>query len=332
MKRPNPYIDMPLTLARMLVMLVSATVYIAQLAYGSVRGFFWFTLGKKTEKKRDKFHAAIHRYFCFDVKKHPWLYADIRNPYDEKFERGSIMICNHQSMLDALCLLILSPRILLVTHDKVWNNPFVSAVLRYADFFSVSDTEWGGRFEYFKSFIDKGFSIAIFPEGMRSRDGNILRFHKGAFFLAEQLRADILPVFIHGAAHVLPTGRAFANKGGFYIEIGKRITPDDISFGTGYAERCRQMRHYYLDHYEKICRQRETSDYFRDLVITMYASIGLKKEAGQVLDGRLQDLWHVRELMNALIHPEHAFVLPVSSPLRRLYYKYAHLPQNITFI
>ena len=332
MKRPNPYIDLPLTVGRVLAMVLSVVVYVSQLVYGSILGFCWFTCGRKTDAKRERYHRAMWRFFRFDLRSHPWLYANIHNPHGEDFHRGAILICNHQSLLDTLCLFILSPRILLVTHDRVWNNPLVAAVLRYADCFSVSDTGWDDRLEYCRSFLDKGYSIAVFPEGCRSQDGNVQRFHKGAFYLAERLEADILPVFIHGAAHVMPVGTTFANRGGFDIEIGRRIPPNALIFGSGYVERCREVHRYYVAHYEDICRRVETPDYFRSLVIGLYASVGLGCKAKNVLDGARYDAWDVLTLVDALVHPECTYTLPVSSPLRRIYDKYTHLPQNITFV
>ncbi len=332
MKRPNPYIDLPLTVGRVLAMVLSVVVYVSQLVYGSILGFCWFTCGRKTNAKRERYHRAMWRFFRFDLRSHPWLYANIHNPHGEDFHRGAILICNHQSLLDTLCLFILSPRILLVTHDRVWNNPLVAAVLRYADCFSVSDTGWDDRLEYCRSFLDKGYSIAVFPEGCRSQDGNVQRFHKGAFYLAERLEADILPVFIHGAAHVMPVGTTFANRGGFDIEIGRRIPPNALSFGSGYVERCREVHRYYVAHYEDICRRVETPDYFRSLVIGLYASVGLGCKAKNVLDGARYDAWDVLTLVDALVHPECTYTLPASSPLRRIYDKYTHLPQNITFV
>ena len=328
MKRPNPYIDLPLTVGRVLAMVLSVVVYVSQLVYGSILGFCWFTCGRKTDAKRERYHRAMWRFFRFDLRSHPWLYANIHNPHGEDFHRGAILICNHQSLLDTLCLFILSPRILLVTHDRVWNNPLVAAVLRYADCFSVSDTGWDDRLEYCRSFLDKGYSIAVFPEGCRSQDGNVQRFHKGAFYLAERLEADILPVFIHGAAHVMPVGTTFANRGGFDIEIGRRIPPNAL----GYVERCREVHRYYVAHYEDICRRVETPDYFRSLVIGLYASVGLGCKAKNVLDGARYDAWDVLTLVDALVHPECTYTLPASSPLRRIYDKYTHLPQNITFV
>ena len=332
MKRPNPYIDLPLTVGRVLAMVLSVVVYVSQLVYGSILGFCWFTCGRKTDAKRERYHRAMWRFFRFDLRSHPWLYANIHNPHGEDFHRGAILICNHQSLLDTLCLFILSPRILLVTHDRVWNNPLVAAVLRYADCFSVSDTGWDDRLEYCRSFLDKGYSIAVFPEGCRSQDGNVQRFHKGAFYLADRLEADILPVFIHGAAHVMPVGTTFANRGGFDIEIGRRIPPNALSFGSGYVERCREVHRYYVAHYEDICRRVETPNYFRSLVIGLYASVGLGCKAKNVLDGARYDAWDVLTLVDALVHPECTYTLPASSPLRRIYDKYTHLPQNITFV
>lgn len=46
--------------------------------------------------------------------------------------------------------------------------------------------------------VKQGYSVIVFPEGTRSQDGKIGRFHKGAFFLAEQLKLDILPILVYG--------------------------------------------------------------------------------------------------------------------------------------
>jgi 1-acyl-sn-glycerol-3-phosphate acyltransferase len=328
----NPYVNLPLTFIRCAVMTYSTLIYVGQLLYGSVLGFFWFTIGRKTDEKRRRFHEAIYRFFCYNATHHPLFRVDVDNSVGEKFERGAIVVCNHQSMLDTLCMLMLSPRILLVTHNRVWNNPLVAAVLRYADFFSVSDTEWGERTDYCRHFLNQGYSIVIFPEGERSADGDVHRFHRGAFFLAERLHADILPIFIHGAAHVMPIGRGVANAGTMSIEIGRRIAPDDVSFGEGYVERCRGMHRYYQNHYAEIRRAKETPEYFRSLVTELYAAIGLGREAWAAQMGLESDRWDVKTFVDALVYPDREFRLEQSSPLKKLYNKYNHLPKNIQFV
>jgi len=56
-----------------------------------------------------------------------------------------------------------------------------------------------------KGKIVNGTSVIFFPEGTRSRDGNLARFKKGAFKMALDLGIPILPVTISGTRAILPT-------------------------------------------------------------------------------------------------------------------------------
>jgi 1-acyl-sn-glycerol-3-phosphate acyltransferase len=94
-----------------------------------------------------------------------------------------------------------------------------------------------------------------------------LRFHKGAFALARELGADILPVFLHGSGHVLPKKEVLFCEGEIYVEVAERQRPyDDVEADTE-IERDRivtkRMRHYYQEHYAELCQQMETPDYWR---------------------------------------------------------------------
>src|SRR5579871_6205984 len=55
-----------------------------------------------------------------------------------------------------------------------------------------------------KKRLAEGISIWMAPEGTRSRSGNIGAFKKGGFYLAKDLGLSIVPVFIEGAASVMP--------------------------------------------------------------------------------------------------------------------------------
>jgi putative phosphoserine phosphatase/1-acylglycerol-3-phosphate O-acyltransferase len=52
----------------------------------------------------------------------------------------------------------------------------------------------------------EGRSVAIAPEGTRSRDGRLGEFKRGAFHLARQAGVPIVPVVIHNAPDALPNG------------------------------------------------------------------------------------------------------------------------------
>lgn len=51
------------------------------------------------------------------------------------------------------------------------------------------------------------FSLIMFPEGTRSRDGRMGAFKNGAFTLALQLGRPVVPIAIHGTSSIMPAGK-----------------------------------------------------------------------------------------------------------------------------
>ena len=61
------------------------------------------------------------------------------NRTGETFKKPAILIANHQSFIDILVLLALTPKLVMVTNHWVWHSPFFGAIIRYADFYYVGD-------------------------------------------------------------------------------------------------------------------------------------------------------------------------------------------------
>jgi 1-acyl-sn-glycerol-3-phosphate acyltransferase len=59
----------------------------------------------------------------------------IINPLKEDLSSPALIICNHQSSLDIVPLIMLHPKILMLTNNKKWNAPFFGPVIRMADYF-----------------------------------------------------------------------------------------------------------------------------------------------------------------------------------------------------
>jgi 1-acyl-sn-glycerol-3-phosphate acyltransferase len=136
----------------------------------------------------------------------------------------------------------------------VWKNPFYGLVIRYADFFPISETE--EMASNLAKMVKKGYSIMIFPEGTRSKDNHIQRFHRGAFFLAEKLQLDIVPVFINGFGEVLPKTSFHLHPGHMSLEVMERIKREHLTNDDNYRIVTKHLHQIYVDKHEKMCNNR----------------------------------------------------------------------------
>ena len=221
------------------------------------------------------------------------------NKANERFQHPAIIIANHQSFIDILVLLSLSSKILMVTNHWVWHSPFFGAIIRYVDFYYIGEG-YEQYMERMRKKVKEGYSIAIFPEGTRTYNGKMKRFHKGAFYLAETLQLDILPTLLYGNNKIIAKAQPFnIRKGIIYTEILPRIPADDLSFGTTYQERTKRISAYMKEGYARICREKNTTDnpafyealiqnyIYKGPVVEWYIRIKVKMERNYRLFNRL---------------------------------------------
>jgi 1-acyl-sn-glycerol-3-phosphate acyltransferase len=81
-----------------------------------------------------------------------------------------------------------------------------------------------------RTVMAKGLHITTFVEGTRSRDGRMLPFKKGPFYLAKETGAPCIPVSIHGTEGMMAKGSMKIKPGTAHIEFHAPIYPD--SFAT----------------------------------------------------------------------------------------------------
>lgn len=106
-----------------------------------------------------------------------------------------------------------------------------------ADYFAVSRTRWFfaawlGSFAFNRTgkgddsfaaaaaLLDAGWNVLVFPEGTRSRTGEIGEFHPGAGLLAIRTGHQVLPVRIVGIAAVLPKGARRPHRAPVEVRFG----------------------------------------------------------------------------------------------------------------
>ncbi|MEP7165551.1 MAG: 1-acyl-sn-glycerol-3-phosphate acyltransferase [Ferruginibacter sp.] len=192
----------------------------------------------------------------------------IINPLKEDFSKPAVIICNHQSSLDIVPLIMLHPKILMFTNNKKWNAPIFGPVIRMADYFPAEQVDQ--KMDQIADRVKHGYSLIVFPEGTRSTDDTVKRFHKGAFYLAEKLGIDILPIIIHGTNYTLTKKDALLKDGQVTLKFLPRIRPTDEGFGNGYVERTKNIGRYFREEFNKLRSEIEQPSYFREKLIYNY--------------------------------------------------------------
>lgn len=208
--------------------------------------FFYKTFLKDTDRNKMRYHRLLCRYFRYLLYRIPKVKVSIDNPYGETFSKPAIIISNHQSHLDLLSILSLSSRIVSLTNDWVWNFPVYKPVLRYLEYYPATEG-LDNSVDHLSSLIERGYSIVVFPEGTRSAECKILKFHRGAFYMAEELGCDIVPIYLEGPGKILPKLKLLLHPGEIKIHIGKREHPQDTSKGENYREKTRAWHKYYQE-------------------------------------------------------------------------------------
>ncbi len=202
-----------------------------------------------------RFFTGALVYFAANLKKR----VTGRTP--DTFAKASVIVANHSSFLDILCTTMLHPRLILLTNKWVWNSPIFGGVVRLADYYPVMEGA-DESIDRLKQRVAEGYSVVVFPEGTRSADGKIGRFHKGAFYLAEALHVPITPLLIHGASDAIPKTSIYLNDAHVTLKFLPPIAPEDAHFGTGYSERTKSISRYFKAEYRRLAAEKETPDYF----------------------------------------------------------------------
>lgn len=171
--------------------------------------------GKHTEAMR---HRLMWRACRFAARHLPETKLEVKGEKEAEWQRPSVLVSNHQSSLDLLCLLMLSPRLVVVTNQRQWRNALYGAVIRRLNFLPI-DMGFDAMQQQVGRLAKEGYSVVIFPEGTRSRNGRLGRFHQGAFALAAHLKLPLVPVVLHGTDRIFPKGSHTFRRGKIEVEI-----------------------------------------------------------------------------------------------------------------
>lgn len=231
----------PYTLFGVIQMIITFSAFLLGCLFAAFIIPILITLPVKHSKRVLLFRRIIRAIVFLPVKLSPTVRIFAENKYAEEFSKPAVIVANHQSFIDILMLLSLHPKIIMMTNRWVWNSPIFGHIVRFAGFVYHKDG-LDNHLETLRPMVSEGYSVLIFPEGTRSADMEIHRFHKGAFKIAQELSLDIVPVVIYGNGNLVSKRQPFYVKRGVIgYRILKRVKHDDLSLGCDYRERAKNI-------------------------------------------------------------------------------------------
>lgn len=277
--------------------------------YYGLGGLFFSLIGKiilflipvNKEKKMMWFRIIISNFMKSVLYSNPFAKKKIVNNYKEDFSKPAVIISNHTSFLDTLAIGMVTPKIIYLVNDWVYNSPIFGRVVKLAGYYPASQGI-EGSVEHLRDKIEKGYSLMIFPEGTRSNTNEMGRFYKGAFYLAEHFNIDVLPVYIHGNSEALPKGDHIIYDENITVVIDKRIKADDKSFGENYSQRTKSINKYFRSEFNKLRSELEDENYFENKLFLsfLYKEREIISEVKSDFSANKSNYYK----LNSLINPE----------------------------
>jgi 1-acyl-sn-glycerol-3-phosphate acyltransferase len=154
-------------------------------------------------------------------------------------DRAAVYCANHQSNIDPPILFdALHPRMHILYKAEIDAIPVLARSFRMGGFIPVDRRNKEAALRSIDAgaaSIRAGNSFLIFPEGTRSRTGELLSFKKGGFIMAIKAQAPIVPVAIQGGRAAMRRGSRIIRPVTVSIRVGEPIE----TAGLGVDDRAR---------------------------------------------------------------------------------------------
>ncbi|ASV57352.1 acyl-phosphate glycerol 3-phosphate acyltransferase [Lelliottia jeotgali] len=208
---------------------------------GLLLSLVWFNLLLIVQRDRAKRRrlarrsiSASFRFFMNVMRLTGVLDYRIDNLNALRSERGCLVIANHPTLIDYVILASVMPETDCLVKSALLRNPFVSGVIRAADYLinSEADTLLAAS----QQRLAQGDTLLIFPEGTRTRVGEAMTLQRGAANIAVRCNSDLRVVVIHCSEHLLDKKSRWYDvpprKPFFTVDVRERVNIHDFYDAT----------------------------------------------------------------------------------------------------
>ena len=186
-------------------------------------------------KVRDLFSDFTQAALGMFIKLLPFMKLGVdRNR--KPFVGSRVLVLNHQSWLDPIVMLSLEHRLSGPARGYLFRTPVIRSVLKLGRFY-LSDGGEPAPLDRMRQGVEEALehrgTLLLFPEGTRTKTGEIGDFRLGAFRMAVEYKLPIQPVVIEGLDQVFPPGSVIVQTQGRYLVRVRYLEPSQPPYGEG---------------------------------------------------------------------------------------------------
>jgi 1-acyl-sn-glycerol-3-phosphate acyltransferase len=207
----------------------------------------------------DRRLVILHLWSCFWGSWYIWFnplwQVRVKGRRKIPWKRPCVLVSNHQSMLDILVLYHLFVPYKWISKKENFRIPIIGWLMRLNGYLEIDRGKKDSTLRLMQhtgEMIRRGNSVMMFPEGTRYPGGSLGPFRDGAFRMALDNQADIIPIVLEGTARALPKKGAVLTG---FTRIRVRVleaVPYESFAGKPIRELMNEVRDLMAEEYEKI--------------------------------------------------------------------------------
>src|SRR5881409_1565432 len=152
----------------------------------------------------------------------------------ERIPDGPVVYAsNHSSMFDIWALAATLPgSVRMVAKQELAKIPLLGRAMIAAGHVTIDRAHPARALEAYHGaaeVIRSGISAVVFPEGTRSRTGQLLPFKNAPFGLAIAAQVPVVPLYVHNTFEILPKGQFRLHPRPIIIRIGEPIPTEGLA-------------------------------------------------------------------------------------------------------
>jgi len=171
-----------------------------------------------------------------------WKFSVDGTPPADILTRGYVVVSNHESTADPFLLSHLPWDMRWVAKQELFRLPLIGWLMRFSGDVPLRRGERDSvatMMAECRRTLESGCPVMMFPEGTRSPDGALLPFKDGAFQLAIDAQAPVLPVVVAGTRNCRPKGSLWFGRARAHARVLEPIPTAGLGPGDVAALRDR---------------------------------------------------------------------------------------------